>query len=185
MKSWREKPVSIGQRERARYVTVESFDRLVIGSPIPVLVNFQTPWSKRMVPLLGQLAEAFAGRLRVVQVNTSADPELAARFKIRAVPTLLIFKQGVPIEFIVGTVPSRFIVETVCKSLGMSPRVAKHRWARDADRWSFLGKLAFDSTLVQDGAQHWATVCGFVEGVGHSVQMGLPKPSELLPRDSI
>jgi thioredoxin 1 len=140
--------VSIGQRERVHYVTAESFDRLVIGSPIPVLVNFQTSWSKCMVPLLGQLAEAFAGRLRVVQVNTSADPELATRFKIRAVPTLLIFKNGVPIEFIVGTVPSRFIVETVCKSLGTSPRLTKRRCAHQVDRWSCPGKLAFDSTSV-------------------------------------
>jgi thioredoxin 1 len=182
-KNWREKSVSIGQRERVRYVTAESFDRLVIGSPIPVLVNFQTPWSKRMVPLLGQLAEAFAGRLRVV--NTSADPELAARFKIRAVPTLLLFKKGVPTEFIVGTVPSRFIVETVCKSLGMSSRVTKRRCVRDVDRWSSPGTRASDSTLVQGGVQQCGTDCSFVEGIGHSVQVGLPKPSELLPGDGI
>ena len=101
--------MNIRQQEQVPDVTSESFDRLVINSSVPVLVNFQTPWSRRMVPLLGQLAEAFAGRLRVVQVNISADPELAARFKIRAVPTLLIFKKGVPVEFIVGTVPSRFV----------------------------------------------------------------------------
>jgi thioredoxin-like negative regulator of GroEL len=101
-----------------------------------------------MVPLLGQLAEAFAGRLQVVQVNISAHPELAARFKIRAVPTLLIFKQGVPVEFIVGTVPSRFIVETVCKALGVSPRLAKTRRARSAGRWPSVWQLAFDSTSV-------------------------------------
>jgi thioredoxin 1 len=138
------KPVSIGQQEQVSYVTSESFDRLVINSPVPVLVNFQTPWSKRMVPLLGQVAEAFAGRLRVVQVNLSADPELAARFKIRAVPTLLIFKKGVPVEFIVGTVPSRFIFETVCKALGVSPRLSRARRARGC--WPSLWQLAFDSS---------------------------------------
>jgi thioredoxin 1 len=143
-----EKPVSIRQEQPVPNVTSKSFDRLVIDSPIPVLVNFQTPWSKRMVPLLGQLAEALAGRLRVMQVNISADPELAARFKIRAVPTLLIFKNGVPVEFIVGTVPSRFIFETVCKTLGASVRLTKTRRARGAGRWPSIWQLGFKSTLA-------------------------------------
>jgi thioredoxin 1 len=142
------KPVNIRQQEPVLDVTSEGFDRLVINSPIPVLVNFQTPWSKRMVPLLGQLAEAFAGRLRVVQVNISTNPALAARFKIRAVPTLLIFNKGVPVEFIVGTVPSRFIFETVCNTLGVAPRSTKTGWARDAGRWPSIWQPAFDSTLT-------------------------------------
>jgi thioredoxin 1 len=101
-----------------------------------------------MVPLLSQLAEAFAGRLRVVQVNISANPALAARFKIRAVPTLLIFKQGVPVEFIVGTVPPRFIFETVCKALAISPRLTTTRRARGTGRWPWIWSLTFDSTLA-------------------------------------
>jgi thioredoxin 1 len=140
--------VSIGQHAHVPYITSASFDELVIDAPMPVLVNFQTAWSKPMVLLLGELAAAFGGRLRVVQVNTASDPELAARFKIRAVSTLLIFKQGVPIEFIVGTVPSRFIVETVCNTLGISPRLIKARCARRVDRWPSLWKLAFDSTFA-------------------------------------
>jgi thioredoxin-like negative regulator of GroEL len=138
------KPVNIRQLEQVPHATAESFDRLVIDSPIPVLVNFQTPWSTRMVPLLAQLAEAFARQLRVVQVNTSAHPEVAARFKIRAVPTLLIFMKGVPVEFIVGTVPPRFIFETVCKTLGVSPRLIKTRRARGAGRWPSIWQPVFD-----------------------------------------
>lgn len=140
--------MNIGQQEQVADVSSESFDRLVINSSVPVLVNFQTPWSRRMVPLLGQLAEAFAGRLRVVQVNISADPELAARFKIRAVPTLLIFKKGVPVEFIVGTVPARFVFATVCKALGVSTCLTKARRAQHAGSWSSISQLAFDSTLA-------------------------------------
>src|SRR5262245_45383480 len=94
-----EQSVNIRQQAQVPDMTLENFERLVINSSIPALVNFQTPWSRRMEPMLGQLAEAFAGRLRVVQVNISATPELAARFKVRAVPTLLIFKKGVPVEF--------------------------------------------------------------------------------------
>jgi thioredoxin-like negative regulator of GroEL len=99
-----------------------------------------------MVPLLGQIAEALVGRLRVVQVNISADAELATRFKIRAVPTLLIFKQGIPVEFIVGTVPSRFILVTICKTLGMSSRFITVRGARHAGHWQSIWQFALDST---------------------------------------
>jgi thioredoxin 1 len=136
--------VKTRQQEQVPNVTAESFDRLVIDSPVPVLVNFHTSWSKRMVPLLGQLAEALIGQLRVVQVNISDHPEVAARFKIRAVPTLLIFKQGVPIEFIVGTVPPRFIFETVCKALGVSPRLSKMRHTQGAGRWPSIWQPVFD-----------------------------------------
>jgi thioredoxin 1 len=140
--------VSIRQQAQVPDVTAERFDRLVVNSSVPVLVNFQTPWSRRLEPLLGQLAEAFAGRLRVVQVNISATPELAARFKVRAVPTLLIFKKGVPVEFIVGTVPSRFVFETVCKALGVPTRLTKARRVRHAGSWPSSWRLAFDSTLA-------------------------------------
>jgi thioredoxin-like negative regulator of GroEL len=81
-------------------------------------------------------------------VNISANSELATRFKIRAVPTLLIFQQGVPVEFIVGTVPPRFIFETVCKALGVSPRLPKTRRARGAGRWPSMWPVAFDSPLA-------------------------------------
>jgi thioredoxin-like negative regulator of GroEL len=101
-----------------------------------------------MVPLLGKLAAALAGRLRVMRVNISADPDVAARFKIRAVPTLLVFKNGVPVEFIVGTVPSRFVFETVCKALGGHPKASKTRRMKTARQWPWRRKFAPDSTFA-------------------------------------
>ena len=140
--------MSIGEQMQVLEATEENFDRIVVEAHVPVLVNFQTPWSKRMVPLLGHLAEMFGGRIRVVQVNTSTNPELAARFRIRAVPTLLIFKNGVPLEFIVGTVPTRFILETVCKTLGIAPRSTRTSQARGTNCWPSRWSLAFDSTFA-------------------------------------
>jgi thioredoxin 1 len=138
--------VGTTQLEQAPYVTAATFDEAVIDSPVPVLVNFETPWSKGMIPLLGQLAQAFAGQLRVVRVNISADRGLAARFKIRAVPTLLIFKNGVPVEFIVGTVPTRFIFEMVCKSIGTPARVTKACRSKTIGPWPW--RLVLDSTFA-------------------------------------
>jgi thioredoxin 1 len=137
------KAVSIAQIEQVLEASEETFDQIVIESPVPVLVNFQTPWSKRMVPLLGQLAETWGRRLRVVQVNIATNPELATRFRIRAVPTLLIFKDGVPLEFIVGTVPPRFVFETVCKAIGVTPRGMRTRQAQGPRHWPSFQDLAF------------------------------------------
>jgi thioredoxin len=140
--------MNIRQQGQILDVTAEEFDRLVINSPVPVLVNFETPWSKRMIPLLGQLAETFRGRLRVVRVNIGADSELARRFKIRAVPTLLIFKQGIPVEFIVGTVPSRFVFETVCKTLELSPYTPETRRTGRTSSLALVWSLTCDWTLA-------------------------------------
>jgi thioredoxin 1 len=138
--------VSTTQLGQLPYVTAATFDECVLDSPLPVLVNFETPWSKGMVPLLGQLAEAFAGQLRVVRANISANPDLAARFKIRAVPTLLIFKNGVPVEFIVGTVPTRFLFEMVCKTVGTPAKVTKTSRRKTVAQWPW--RLALDSTFA-------------------------------------
>jgi thioredoxin-like negative regulator of GroEL len=106
------------QRETLPSLTEANLDRFLTESSIPVLVNFQAPWSPVMDAALGRLAKAFVGHLRVVQVNIASHPELAARFKIRVVPTLLIFEGGVPVEFIVSTVPEHYIFEMVRKALG-------------------------------------------------------------------
>jgi thioredoxin 1 len=138
--------VSIALDQQIPRVTSETFDKLVIASPIPVLVNFETAWSTGMVPLLGQLAEVFAGQLRVVRANISADPELATRFKIRAVPTLLLFKAGRAVEFIVGTVPTRFIFETVSKTVGLPTKSARPRRVKAIGRWPW--RFACDPSLA-------------------------------------
>lgn len=105
-------------REPLPSLTEANLDRLLTESSIPVLVSFQAPRSPVMHATLGRLAKAFAGYLRVVQVNIGAHPELAARFKIRVVPTLLIFAGGVPVEFSVGIIPEHYLFEMVRKARG-------------------------------------------------------------------
>jgi thioredoxin-like negative regulator of GroEL len=84
---------------------------------------------------LGRLAKTFAGHLRVVQVNIASHPELAARFKIRVVPTLLIFEGGVPVEFIVGLVPEHYIFEMVGKALGGGTETQKAGETHPSGQW--------------------------------------------------
>ena len=135
------------QRETLSSLTEANLDRFLTESSIPVLVNFQTPWFPVMDAALGRLAKAFAGHLRVVQVNIAAHPELAARFKIRVVPTLLIFEGGVPVEFSVGIIPEHYLFEMVRKALDggtetleAGERHPSTRWLRKSRRRFYLDR---------------------------------------------
>jgi thioredoxin 1 len=103
------------------YVAPASLRALLRESTLPVLVSFDSPPLEAVMPDLGALASTFAGQLRVLRVNVVNAPELAEAFKVRSIPTLLLFKDGRPIDFVVGTVPTRFVAGTVGRVLGILP----------------------------------------------------------------
>lgn len=81
------------------------FEAQLSGTDRPVLVDFWAPWCgpcKAMAPALQEIALAFEDRLRVVKVNVDESPELAARFQIQSVPSLLLFQRGQVVERAVG-----------------------------------------------------------------------------------
>ena len=91
-----------------------SFERAVIQSPIPVVVDFWAPWCgpcKMIAPLLDEIAKESDGRFRVAKVNIDDDPALQQRFGIRGVPTLLFFSGGELRDQIVGLGAKKTIVE--------------------------------------------------------------------------
>jgi thioredoxin-like negative regulator of GroEL len=126
---------TVVQHEPLPSLTEVNLDRLLTDSSIPVLVNFQAPWSPVMDAALGRLAKAFAGHLRVLQVNMAAHPELAARFKVRVVPTLLIFAGGAPVEFSVGIIPEHYLFEMVRKALGRGTEILEAGERHPSSRW--------------------------------------------------
>jgi thioredoxin 1 len=80
------------------HVTNDEFESKVIQSKIPVLVDFFATWCppcKMLSPVLEDLSTELAGRLSIVKVNVDEEPDLAARFRISAVPTMILFKNGV------------------------------------------------------------------------------------------
>lgn len=82
-----------------------SFQELVSGSDVPLLVDFYAPWCgpcQMMAPILEQVNAQMRDRLRVVKINTENYPELASRYQIQALPTLVLFKQGQPVDRIEG-----------------------------------------------------------------------------------
>ncbi len=91
-----------------------SFDKAVINSPVPVLVDFWAPWCgpcKMIAPLLAEIAKESDARFRIAKVNIDDDPALQQRFNVRGVPSLLFFKAGQLREQIVGVASKKAIVE--------------------------------------------------------------------------
>ncbi|MBI5630911.1 MAG: thioredoxin [Elusimicrobia bacterium] len=86
-------------------LTDEIFDKEVIQSAQPVLVDFWAPWCgpcRMLAPLVEELAKEYAGKIKVAKINTDEHPNAAGRFKISAIPTLLFFKGGKVAEQMVG-----------------------------------------------------------------------------------
>lgn len=78
-------------------VTDASFEADVISAPGPVLVDFWAEWCgpcKSIAPILEEVSSEYAGRLKVVKLNTDENPEIAVKYAVRSIPTLMIFKNG-------------------------------------------------------------------------------------------
>lgn len=88
-----------------RAVTAETFDEEVHGSPVPVVVDFWAAWCPpchALVPVLEDIAAEHDGDLRVVSIDTDAHPSVGSRFGVMALPTLIVFDGGEPVQRLVG-----------------------------------------------------------------------------------
>lgn len=93
-------------------LTSETFDATLANTDQPVLVDFWAEWCgpcKMMSPILDQLATEQAGRATIAKVDVDAFPDLQARFGIRAIPTLIVFKNGQPVSTITGVKSKGFL----------------------------------------------------------------------------
>lgn len=91
-------------------VSSQAFDTVIRDSQVPVLVDFWADWCapcRAMEPMLVEMDQLLGGRVRFVKVNVDEARQIAIRYHIQSVPTLLVFQAGRPVDTITG-VPPRF-----------------------------------------------------------------------------
>lgn len=97
----------------------DNFDQTVTASSQPVLVDFWATWCgpcKMIAPVLDELAAEQAGQAVVAKVNIDDAPELAARFGVRSIPTLIVFKNGAPVRTFVGAQPKSALAASLASA---------------------------------------------------------------------
>ena len=90
---------------RAMELTADTWERAVLQAHMPVLVDFWAPWCapcRALGPRIEMLAEAYDGRVRVAKLNVDDEPRLAARYEVRSIPSLLLFRDGKLVQTRVG-----------------------------------------------------------------------------------
>lgn len=91
-----------------------SFEDLLKGSDLPVLVDFYATWCgpcQMMTPILEQVGANLRDRLQVVKIDTDKYPNLATKYQIEALPTLVLFKDGQPAERIEGVLQAPQLIQ--------------------------------------------------------------------------
>ncbi|WP_081495313.1 thioredoxin [Leptospirillum ferrooxidans] len=100
-------------------VTDASYQALVLSSPVPVLLDLWAPWCgpcRMVAPILEQLAKKYNGKITVAKLNVDENPDTAQRLEARSIPLMVYFKNGVPVQRLVGAMG----LSEIERSLGLS-----------------------------------------------------------------
>jgi thioredoxin 1 len=104
-------------------LTTSTFDELVNSSPTAVVVDFWAEWCgpcKQIAPILGQIATENAGQITVAKLNVDEHPDIARRFDVMSIPTLLVFEGGQQAKRLVGAKSKSKLLEELSEFLPSS-----------------------------------------------------------------
>lgn len=102
-------------------VNLDTWDSEVLKSPQLVMVDFWATWCapcKMVAPTVEELSKEYEGKAKFAKVNTDENPDLASRYKIRGIPTLMFFKNGQIVDQVVGAVPKAQLKAKIDSLLG-------------------------------------------------------------------
>jgi thioredoxin 1 len=106
--------------ENVQSFTDANFDREVLQSDIPVLVDFWATWCapcKAIAPLIDTIADEYAGKIKVGKVNVDESQATPGKYGVRGIPTIILFKGGVVVDQVVGAVPKSQLDALIGKAL--------------------------------------------------------------------
>ncbi len=112
------------------HITEQNFKAEVLNADLPVLADFWAAWCgpcQMVAPIVEDLAQEYAGRLKVAKVDVDENPDLAARYNVMSIPTLGIFKGGQLVQRIVGYVPKAQLKQRLDAELGASSHATAAR----------------------------------------------------------
>lgn len=96
------------------HITKENFEKEVLKSDVPVVVDFWAAWCgpcKALTPRLEEADSQLNSEVKIAKINIDEEEELAAQFRVMSIPTLLLFKNGTPVEKSVGLVSTEELLE--------------------------------------------------------------------------
>jgi thioredoxin 1 len=102
------------------HVTDDAFEKVVLKSPLPVIVDFWAPWCgpcKMVAPLLDKIAKENEGKLIVAKVNTDENPKWAQQYGVQGIPTMLFISGGKVVHQQVGALPETLLKQIVTNFL--------------------------------------------------------------------
>lgn len=100
----------------AQETSDKNFSKDVLGSSKPVLVDFWAEWCgpcRQLAPIVDEISDELNGKLEVRKVNIDENPDTPAKYNVRGIPTLVLFKDGNPIATKVGALPKSSLVEWI------------------------------------------------------------------------
>ena len=101
-------------------VSDDSFDSEIINSDIPAMVDFWAAWCgpcRAIAPIVEELADSYAGRMKVAKMDVDTHQEIAMRYKIISIPNVLFFRSGEVVDQIIGAVGKKDIEEKLSNLL--------------------------------------------------------------------
>ncbi len=102
-------------------LTKDNFQKEILDTKIPCLVDFWASWCgpcKMMSPVMDELAVTYEGKVKIGKVNTEEEPELTAEYRVISITTLIFFKNGKPVDQIIGAVSKAEVAKKLDALLG-------------------------------------------------------------------